>query len=215
MNDPKIISRPTVLGDAKGLHLPPVGHKPPNLQRTRVINFDNVADGTVVDSLYASSGVHFASLTTQPASRGSAYARTLQISHAASGMNVLSLTQAPGWSGAFFDARQGAVEASFDQLQRMVSVMAMPMDFVEALTEDDNRPFMEAFDSAGKYLGRALTTMGRSDPSYFMHWQPITFTSPSRNIKTVRLSSQAHGSGWVYTAFDNLSFQVDLLRPLP
>lgn len=205
----------TPLGGLSSSIRPPGGVKPPNLERTVVIRFDDVADGTVVDAQYAGSGVTFASLTTNPPSRGSAYARQLQIGTAASGVNVLSLSKGAGWTGAFFDARQGAVEATFSQLQRSVSVLALPLDSPEGLGMDDNRPFMEAFDTAGAYLGRSRTQLGPDDPNFYLNWQLISFVSPIKNIKKVRLSSQAHGSRWVYTVFDNLSFQVNLLLQRP
>ncbi len=190
--------------------------KPPlNFVRTVVIQFDNVAEGTVIDQTYASKGVSLTSLTTQPPSTGHAYARHLQLGSAASGVNVMSLSQQPGWTGAFFDARSGAIEATFDQLQSSVSVMALPLIMPEALGSDDNRPFIEAFDAAGKYLGRARTQLSPNDPGFNLVWQPIAFVSSSRNIKKIRLSSQAHGSRWVYVVFDNLTFHVNILQRLP
>lgn len=218
MPDPKAVTKATILGGKIGALRPPIDTvrpPPPRLQRTVVIRFDNVPDGTVVDTLYAGNSVKFASLTTKPPSRGSAYARRLQIGTPSSGLNVLSLTTSPGWTGAFFDARQGAVEVTFDQLQSAVSVMAMPLDFPEALGKDDNRPFMEAFDAAGTYLGRARTELGPDDPNFYLNWHLIAMNSPSRNIKTLRLSSQAQGSRWVYTVFDNLTFRDNLLLTNP
>ena len=221
MTDNRILNKATILG-ATIINRPqadllrPGLKPPPNFERTVVIHFDDVADGTVVDTQYAGSGgVTFASLTTQPASRGSAYARRLQFDKAASGMNVLSLSQGPGLFGAFFDARQGAVEATFDQPQRSVSVMALPVVWPDSLSRIDNRPFIEAFDAAGNYLGRARTQLGPNDANFDMHWQMITFTSPSKNIKKIRLSSQAHPDNWVYTVFDNLTFQKNLLLIRP
>lgn len=226
MTDSQILNKATILGatiinrpQADGLNsqlLRPPLKPPPNLERTIVIRFDDVADGTVVDTQYAGSGgVTFASLTTQPASRGSAYARRLQFDKAASGMNVLSLSKDPALFGAFFDARQGAVEATFDQPQRSVSVMALPVVWPDSLSKEDNRPFIEAFDAAGNYLGRARTQLGMGDANFDMHWQLIAFTSPSKNIKKIRLSSQAHPDSWVHTVFDNLTFQMNLLLVRP
>lgn len=190
--------------------------KPPfNPMRTVVIQFDNVADGTVIDHAYASSGVNFASLTTQPPSTGSVYARRLQSTSAASGVNVMSLSTDLAWLGPFFDARNGAIEVTFDQLQSSVSVMALPLTMPEGLGSTDNRPFLEAFSTDGTYLGRARTQLKLGDAGFIMVWQPIAFVSPTRNIKKVRLSSQAHGSPWVYTVFDNLTFHVSILQRLP
>ena len=212
------IDQETPLG-AKGLlnKIPDIlKPRPPfNPMRTVVIQFDNVADGTVIDSAYASSGVQFASLTTQPPSRGSVFARRLQSTSAASGVNVMSISTDPAWLGPFFDARSGAIEVTFDQLQSSVSVMALPLVMPEALGSTDNRPFMEAFSTDGTYLGRARTQLKEGDPGFNLVWQPLVFVSPTRNIKKVRLSSQAHGSPWVYTVFDNLTFHVNILQRLP
>jgi len=212
MIDKTLVDQATKLG-VVGLKIPPpnILRPPPNLTRTIVIQFDDVADATVVDQIYASSGVNFVSLTTQPPSTGHVYARRMQMATGASGMNVMSLTTNPGWTGPFFDARSGAIEATFDQLQSSVSVMALPMMMPEVLGSDDNRPFMEAFDTNGTYLGRARTQLSADDTGFDMVWQPLAFVSTSANIKKVRLSSQAHGSRWVYVVFDNLTFHMKLL----
>lgn len=215
MTNQKTIDQPTKLGLAGivAKRPGPESWRPPiNFMKTITIQFDDVPDGTVVDHTYATSGVNFASLT--PAV-GPAYVRRLQLGTAASGLNVLSMTNSPGWTGAFFDTRQGAVEATFDQLQSSVSVMALPLNSPEGLGHDDNRPFIEAFDSAGTYLGRARTQLGPDDQNFYMVWQPLSYVSATRNIKKIRMSSQAHGSRWVYATFDNLSFQINLLLQRP
>lgn len=188
---------------------------PPKMWRTVVIDFENVASGTAVDTSYANQGVTFASLTTNPAKRWSAYAMSMPIGSAQSGKNVLTLTNVtPGLP--LFDARYGAVEATFSQLQQAVSVWAYALDSPECLSNThDNRPFMEAYDANGAYLGKARTSVGPLDANFFGHWYPITFSSATRNIKTIRLSSQAQGCPWVYTAFDTLTYSVNIFAPYP
>jgi hypothetical protein len=205
--------RATVLGGQ--VRRPDIGIKPPpQLERVMTVNFDDVPDGTVIDTHYP--GLTFASLTTNPPSRGSAFARRLQIAALGSAKNVLTLSMGGGWTGPFFDARQGAVEVKFDQLQRSVSVQALPLNTPEPIVDwnvDDNRPFMEAFDAAGGYLGRVRAQAAPGSADYFMHWHTLTFTSPSANIRSVRLSSQAHGSAYVYAVFDLLTYRWVLRVP--
>lgn len=187
---------------------------PPNPWRTVTLTFDDVASGTAVDTTYASAGVTFASVTYPPRT-WSAYAREMPsgAANAPSGKNVLSLietTPAFPW----FDARYGAVEASFSQLQQSITIWAYAVDAPEGSGSADNRPFMEAYDSAGTYLGKVKTQLGIHDANFLNHWHPLSFSSASRNIARIRLSSQANGLPWVYTAFDNLSFDRNIfVRP--
>jgi hypothetical protein len=179
---------------------------PIDIWRLRVVDFDNVPSGSAVDAAYSQLGVRFASITTSPAARWSAYACELLLDTAKSGKNVLSLHCGSGWSGPYFDAREGAVEVTFDSLQSSVSVWALPLDFPEPLANQDNRPFIEAFDANGAFLGRHRTALGRDDLGFFGEWQQLTYSSQARNIKTVRLSCEANGPAWVYSVFDSLTF---------
>lgn len=199
----------TSLGSKLNLDRPPL-RPPPNLRRTVMIDFESVPSGTAVDNAYATSNVTFASVTTNPAKRWSAYAMAMTLGSAQSGKNVLTVTNAAGLP--LFDARYGAVEAVFSQLQQSISVWAYALDSPECLGGAyDNRPFMEAYDANGNYLGKARTQLGPKDANFYGHWHPISFSSPSRNIQRIRLSSQAQGCPWVYTAFDNLTFDRNLL----
>ena len=214
---PDIHKKITALGGVIDINRPPL--RPPiNFWRSVVVNFDNVASATAVDTVYANEGVTFASLTTSPAKRWSAYAMLLQMGTAQTGKNVLTLSNKPGWGDVLFDGRQGAVEATFSQLQHSVTVWAFPMNSPEGLGNADNRPFIDAFDANGAYLGKARTQFGTKNPdgsdnpNYFARWHPITFVSSGgRNIKTVRLSSQAAGAPWVYTVFNTLTFERNIL----
>lgn len=60
-------------------------------------------------------------------------------------------------------------------------------------------------------MGKARTQLGPQDANFFGHWHPISFSSASRNIQRIRLSSQAQGCPWVYTAFDNLTYDRNIL----
>ena len=206
---PAIHDLATTLGSKIDLGRPPL-RPPPNLRRTVMLDFENVVSGTVVDNAYTALSVSFASVTTNPPKRWSAYAMAMNIGSAQSGKNVLTLTNATGLP--LFDARHGAVEATFKQLQQSISVWAYALDSPECVGGDfDNRPFMEAYDASGAYLGKARTQLGPKDANFFGHWHPISFTSANRNVQRIRLSSQAQGCPWVYTAFDNLAFDRNIL----
>ncbi len=198
----------TALGSKIILERPPF-RPPPNLRRTVMIDFESVPSGTAVDNAFAALSVTFSSLTTNPAKRWSAYAMAMTLGTAQSGKNVLTIVNGTG--APLFDARWGAVEAVFSQLQQSISVWAYAMESPECLGSSDNRPFMEAYDSNGTYLGKARTQLGPKDANFFGHWHPLSFSSPSRNIQRIRLSSQAQGCPWVYTAFDNLTFDRNIL----
>ena len=198
----------TALGSKIILERPPF-RPPPNLRRTVMIDFESVPSGTAVDNAFAALSVTFSSLTTNPAKRWSAYAMAMTLGTAQSGKNVLTIVNGTG--APLFDARWGAVEAVFSQLQQSISVWAYAMESPECLGSSDNRPFMEAYDSNGTYLAKARTQLGPKDANFFGHWHPLSFSSPSRNIQRIRLSSQAQGCPWVYTAFDNLTFDRNIL----
>ena len=155
---PDIKDLVTNLGSTIILERPPL-RPPPNFRRTVMIDFENVASGTAVDTVYSAQSVSFASVTTNPPKRWSAYAMAMNLGAAQSGKNVLTLTNATGLP--LFDARYGAVEATFSQLQQSVSVWAYALDSPECLGGNyDNRPFMEAYDANGTYLGKARTQLG-------------------------------------------------------
>ena len=110
---------------------------PPNIWRTVSITFDDVPSGTAVDSTYASSGVNFASVTYPPRT-WSAFAKEMPVGGSAqSGKNVLTIIEADP-SNPWFDARYGALEATFSQLQQSVSVWAYAMNSPEGSGNADS-----------------------------------------------------------------------------
>jgi hypothetical protein len=174
------------------------------------INFDTdsngaaIADGTVIDNAYASQGVTFSSIycgNTATCSPASAYARaggntgTGSLDSANNGVSLWNT----GWP--VFDARYGAVEATFASPAKTVSIDAWAIEFYEALTSmPTGSPFLEAYDAAGTFLGRV------NAPIVMQTWQTITFSSATANIKRVRFSSPGHPSNndHIYATFDNL-----------
>ena len=139
---------------ASGLVRPgPVVVKPPfEFRAATVINFDDVPDGTVIDTHYAAKGATFASVTTSPAKRWSTYARSIWGIESAP--NGVSLVPPPTLS--LFDARQGGIEVTFDKAQRWVSIDAQPILPPEYMTPPTARPFLEAYDAKGKLLVTCL-----------------------------------------------------------
>jgi hypothetical protein len=181
-----------------------------SLWNTTRINFDTdpngaaIADGTVVDNTYASLGVTLSAIYCGNGScvPASAYARVP--GNASNNGVSLFNTGFP-----YFDARWGAVEATFASAVSVVSIDAYAVEFVEALTNGPTgSPFLEAYDAAGTFLGRV------NAPIVMGVWQTITFTSPTNNIKRVRFSSPGNPApgDHIYATFDNLVASVPMVR---
>lgn len=158
-----------------------------------------LADATVVNATYQTWGVTLSTIlcTSAGCAPAPAFARR---SAGTNGSNNVSLFQT-GLS--IFDARYGAVEASFNQAKSTVSIDAQAVVFPEQLSTPVARPFIEAYDAAGSMLLRTYY------PAYgspgFGSWQTLTVSAPG--IRRVRFSSQAPGSSTpVYGSFDNLQF---------
>lgn len=159
-----------------------------------------LADASVVNTTYQSWGVTLSSISCSSSgcAPASAFARR---SAGRNGTNSVSLFQT-GLS--IFDARYGAVEASFSQGKSTVSIDAQAVVFPESLSTPVARPFIEAYDAAGNLLTRSYY------PAYgsaeFGSWQTLTVNAAG--IRRVRFSSQAPGGTTpVYGSFDNLQFR--------
>jgi len=159
-----------------------------------------ITDATVVNTTYQSWGVTLSSIycSASGCAPASAFARG---SSGKNGTNNVSLFQT-GLS--IFDARYGAVEASFNQAKSSVSIDAQAVVFPEQLSTPVARPFIEAYDAAGSLLTRTYY------PAYgtpgFGSWQTLTVNAAG--IRRVRFSSQAPGGTTpVYGSFDNLQFR--------
>lgn len=81
------------------------------------VDFDDVADGAVIDNHYASKGVTFASITTNPPSQGNAFAR--KNINAVTQPNIVSVNKS-GFGE--FDALDGGIQATFQKPQRFVGI---------------------------------------------------------------------------------------------
>lgn len=176
------------------------------------INFDGLADGTVINTLYTgTNGVTFSCVgcSTTEGSGPDIYARNAA-GFAASGTNVVSL-MAPAGQGnggsslAVFDARFGGVEASFSTLQQSVSIDASAVLPPEFLGTPVNDPFLEVFDSSNNLLAKVLYPIAYGASNYGSY-QTLSYTSSSANIAYVIFSSQHDSGPAVYGEFDNLTF---------
>lgn len=164
------------------------------------INFDDVADGTVINSQYA--GVTF----SNPLG-GNVYAQAVPAVGGISAPNAVSILN--GDLDYFFNATWGAVDATFTVAQSTVSIDVRAVGPVEFLGALLNRPFLEAYDSANVFLGRVLFAGALpTDCCFdFTPVETVTFSSASDNIARVRFSSQINQTGAsVYGLFDNLTF---------
>jgi hypothetical protein len=170
-----------------------------------VINFDDVADGTVINTQYA--GVTF----SNPLG-GNVYAQAVPGLGAISAPNAVSILNS-GTFDYFFSATQGAVDATFATLQQTVSIDARAVGPIEFLGTLTSRPFLEAYDSSNNLLGKVLFA-GALPTDCCLAFTPsetLTFTSASNNIAKVRFSAQVG----IFGLFDNLSFTAGNTNPVP
>jgi hypothetical protein len=183
---------------------------------TALVNFDSatayapplgtityyLGDGTIVDNTYGGNGVAFTCIVC---ASGHAYARY----STGFGNNGVSLfaTGLP-----FFDARFGAVQATFASPRRWVSIDARAVLPPEYVGTPVAKPWMEAYDASGTFLGRMYYPLNYGDPGYGGA-QRLTVSMSSASIKTVRFSSQHFSSSpSVYGEFDNLRYNTDLVK---
>ena len=176
-----------------------------------VINFDDVADGTVINTHYA--GVTF----TNPIG-GNIYARYGE-GFAVSQSNVVSVFSTGASALPFFDARSGAVDAHFSTPVGVIRIAARPVGPVDSfLTTLTSRPYLQAFDSNGNYLGTTVYYSGPLPTNCCFDVGPpetlvIVSSSGTNNIGIARISSQQPGSNPTYGLFDNLSYDSGFYTP--
>lgn len=167
------------------------------------ITFDDVASGTLINTQYSALGVTFGcfngTLDPNDLCTGNVYA--VSSPSAASPSNVLSLTSGVPL-GVFTDERYGYFRANFSTGQTSVSIDARNVNPPEYLGSTTNRPFLQAFNSSGTFLGQALWT-GNTDVE---SWQTLTVSSAAGDIAYVAFSSFSDTGHPVYGMFDNLTF---------
>jgi hypothetical protein len=170
-----------------------------------------VADGTLANTYFGVAGVTFGCFDANPATLnicansgtgGDAYVRS-SVS-AASSPNVLYLS-ATGFP--LFDERFGYLKASFNNPVGIVSIDAYPVAPPEGFTITGNRPFLQAFNSLGQFLGAANYEYGTCNPNTTQcPWKTLTITRLQNDIKFVAFASYAGSGGHMYGEFDNLTF---------
>lgn len=164
-----------------------------------------LSDGALVDTTY--SGVTFNCIVC---SSGHAYARY----STGFGSNGVSLFAPP--TLPFYDARFGAVQATFATTKRWVSIDARAVLPPEYAGTPVAKPWIEAYDANGAFLTRAYYPLNYGDPGYGSV-QTLTVSTSSALIKSVRFSSQHFSSSpSVYGEFDNLRYNLEVIRlPVP
>lgn len=169
------------------------------ISSAQAIKFDDVPDGTVINNRYP--GMRFATLAN--GTRSDAYARASVL--AKSSPNVVSVVSPASSVLPFFDRRQGGVEVTFDSPTSQVTIDVRTVLPPEYLGTPQNKPFLQAFDAQGGFLGVVYYPLASNDPSYGT-WQTLKIAAPNGNIKSIQLSSQnGNGGVPVYGLFDNLT----------
>ena len=165
-----------------------------------VINFDDVAAGTLVNTYYA--GVTF----TNPI--GGNIAARSGLGFAPSSPNVVCVTN--GGTPPFFDSPFGAVDARFATPVRVVKIDARPVSQVaDHLDPTVARPYLQAFDASGNLLATVYYAgaLPQGCCNEVGATETLTFASSTANIARARFSSQQPVSGvHTYGLFDNLRF---------
>ncbi|HTQ03572.1 MAG TPA: hypothetical protein VMI54_06935 [Polyangiaceae bacterium] len=170
------------------------------------VNGTPIPNNSIVDTTYAANGVTFSCVVC---TSGHAYARAL-----GNGTQGVSLIDPNASILPFFDARDGAVTATFNTPRNWVSIDAAPVLPPEFVGTPTNMPWIEAYDASGNLLTKTLYPIAYGQAGYGTE-QTLTVSSPG-NIKTVRFSSRHDSGPAVYGTFDNLRFNGDLiLIPLP
>lgn len=168
-----------------------------------LIDFDNVADGTVINSVYAAQGVTF----NNPLGNADIYARSSSIN--ASAPNVVSVfaTGVPA-----FDARFGAIEAVFAAAEGKVSIDAAILRAPEGLGAPINFPKLEIYDTSNNLIAVVnwdFSVTPQPPAGGASAFQTLQYTSNVNNIGKVRfLSGQPGGSPSNFGLFDNLVFEA-------
>src|SRR5262249_22533354 len=114
------------------------------------IDFDDVPDVTVIDNHYASKGVTFASITTNPKKQWHAYART--DINAVTQPNVVSVHKS---HLPVFDGLDGGIQATFQKPQRFVGITARATVVDEIVGQQwwpSARPFLEFWNYKGGFM---------------------------------------------------------------
>lgn len=188
------------LSDA-GIRIP--GRRPP-LERSVVLTFDDVAEGTIVDSHY--SGVTLAAVKPGQTAKGHVYARKSWDKTNTS--NVMS-PLAPTVDAAFDDG-SAYIEVTFASPVTSVAVDALAVAWPD-LRSVTAKPYLEVYDPSGNKLARVMYPPKFGDSDWGT-WQRLQYAASGTTIARVLIGSERLGnSSPVYGMFDQLSFPLRLL----
>lgn len=184
-----------------GIRIP--GRLPP-LERSVVLSFDDVADGTTINTQY--EGVTLATVLPGQAGKGPVYARKCwDSSNPSNVMSPLAPTVIPA-----FDDGSGYIEVTFATPVKSVAVDAIALAFVD-LRPVTARPYLEALDANGQRLGRVVYPPNATDSTWGT-WQRLALDAGNPVIARLRIGSERLGnSSPVYGMFDQLSYTARLL----
>jgi hypothetical protein len=156
--------------------------------------FDGIPSGTVINTFYPGLTLR------EPLSNGTVPITVVSYG----GGNVLSLN-----GNIAFNATEGAIDVHFATPQRSVSIAAAAHREVWYIGNALNRPFMEAYDANGAFLGRVLYQGPLPGSGATMPFETLKFVSASANIARIRLSSQAsQGGSPIDGIFDTLAYSL-------
>lgn len=174
-----------------------------------LIDFDDVASGTNINSYYSAEGVTFGCFngTMSNMCSGNAYAVTSILANSAP--NVISLLSTPG--GALTDERYGYFRATFSAPVSVVSIDAKAVLPPEYLGSTTNKPFLQAFDSSNNWLATVDYSLAVSTEG----WETLSISRATNDIAYVAFSSYSSSGHPVYGMFDNLNFDYRNQEPVP
>lgn len=158
--------------------------------KTVTINFDDVPDGTIIDSHY-NADVTFSRVLTN--FLGPVYARAS--ADAASPPNVITVQP----ESPFFLSSDGAIKAVFTVPQKKVSI-----DVRNTNVYGGGIARMNIYDASGNLLS-SVSGAEPFDPG-FNQWKTISFKSQASNIAYIHLSVDTLREGGGMALFDNLFF---------
>lgn len=190
------------LADA-GIRVP--DRRPP-LELSVVLNFDDVADGTIIDTQH--SGVTLAAIKPGQTAKGHVYARKSWDKN--NSTNVMSV-QPPDIGLATFDDGTGWIEVSFASAVKSVAVDALALAWQD-LRPVTAKPYLEAYDANGNKLARVIYPASFGEPNWGT-WLRLQYVASGAPIARVLIGSERlSNSSPVYGLFDQLSFPM-ILRP--
>jgi hypothetical protein len=201
-------------------------------QATQTIDFDTVSSGTIVDTYYAPANVYYS--TGQPVTftdvggllyhTGGGHVYAVADPESDSAPNAVSVWPGnPGYP-AGFNVQDGVIQATFSKPVSTVSIeVVAELDAAEDLGTTQNRPYLEAYDSAGTLITGEFYSQANVDQLSIYNTigprQVLTVTSSTANISYIWFSASYNAANDGDTArvigvFDNLQYPGNPPMPL-